>query len=159
MENEGKLRLQRLTVMARTLGSEVGLRWMEKSGAPPSRPGTALRKSDKITLPGEEEAPPAPQAPMMGVPPTWQELTESVPMAATRTMLASGMDDRVRKQLMGGGARKEVVDPKDLPQDESLIPRLNAASTRWGLSNSTTEGTTMYSTVFEMLRYRVGGPI
>ena len=167
MENESRLRLSRLTKMARTLGMEVGLVWSEKSGAAPSRPGTALNKSDKITLPGEDPAPPAPQAPMAGVPPTWNELQDDFPMNATRSIIGGTMDPRLQKQILNGsktggangigtGGYDDIDD--DL-WDESNAPRLHARGSRWGLSNSKTEGTTMYTSVFEMLRYKVGGTV
>jgi hypothetical protein len=38
-----------------------------------------------------------------------------------------------------------------------MVPTLLANASRWGLSNSTTQGTTMYTSVFEALKYQVGG--
>ena len=163
MENQSSLRLQRLTTMARTLGMEVGLVWSEKSGAAPSRPGTAMNKSDKITLPGEDPAPPAPQAPMAGVPPTWNEMNDSYPMNARRSVIGGTFDARLKEQLLKGMTKKDTgtgaVTGWDADPDlwiENDAPRLHARGSRWGLSNSTTEGTTMYTSVFEMLRYKTG---
>ena len=162
LENESKLRLKRLTTLARTLGMTVGIKWREKAGLPPSRPGTALsRMSDKIVLPGEEPPPPAPTAPMPGVPPTWEDINTTFPMNASRSIIGGTIDDRIVNQLLSSNKNtksknnSKVID--DDLVDESLIPKLNANASKWGLSNSTTEGTTMYTSVFEMLKFSIGG--
>ena len=75
------------------------------------------------------------------------------------------MDSRVLKQIAEGGTKRRkgksdasASSADDSPQDESLIPRLKARASKWGLANGP-NGCTMYPEVFESLRYRVGGPL
>ena len=158
LENEARLRLSKLTALARTLGMTVGMRWQDKSGLAPSRPGTAMSRSGgKITLPGEEPAPPAPQAPMAGIPPTWDDLRTTFPLNSSRTVIGGTMDPRRLTQMFAGGKKNRSAGGDDGVVDDSMIPTLLANASRWGLSNSTTQGTTMYTSVFEALKYQVGG--
>jgi hypothetical protein len=171
LENEARLRLSKLTALARTLGMTVGMRWQDKSGLAPTRPGTGTgtrpgtamsrmsRSGGKITLPGEEPAPPAPQAPMAGIPPTWEDLRTTFPLNSSRTVIGGTMDPRRLTQMFAGGKKNRSAGAggDDGVVDESMIPTLLANASRWGLSNSTTQGTTMYTSVFEALKYQVGG--
>ena len=111
--------------------------------------------------------PPSLMEGVLGRPMEWDKLNETFPLGdvRTRTVIGTGMDSRVLKQIAEGGTKRRkgksdasASSADDSPQDESLIPRLKARASKWGLASGP-DGCTMYPEVFESLRYRVGGPL
>jgi Ca2+-binding EF-hand superfamily protein len=165
LENEAKKRLQRLAALARTLGETVGLRWDEKIAKPRTRPPSAAGGAPPAPEAASALPPPGLMEGVIGQPLEWDKLSETFPLGngATRTVIGTGMDPRELKQIAEGGTKRRNKDKGssaagggDAPQDETLIPRLKARASKWGLANGP-KGCAMYPCVFEMLRYRVGG--